>query len=169
MPPTGLVSHFLPFFFFLAPPAPAFGSAGTPPIFTSPLSSNLGVDTPSPLPAGALKSSMASGSAAIVLPNRPRFPIKRPTSAALLVSYCKHVPDAESYVLRVKAGVGSSGFWGCGGGDDARAASADFSGCLAAYFWRFWILEAEGLRTVYFEVMRVWSLGQVKSRARENW
>lgn len=59
--------------------------------------------------------------------------------------------------------VGSSAFCDCGVGDDACAVSADLVDCFAAYFWRFWIFEAEGLRTVYLEVMRVCGLvlGQV--------
>lgn len=55
----------------------------------------------------------------------------------------------------MKVVVGSSVFCDCGFGDDARAVSSDFEDCFAAYFWRFWILEAEGLSTVYLEVMRV--------------
>jgi hypothetical protein len=83
----------------------------------------------------------------------------------LLVSYCRHVPDAGSNVLSVKVVVASAGVCGCGCGDDERTVSAGFSGCLAAYFVRFWTLDADGLRTVYLEVMRVCSCGQVESRA----
>jgi hypothetical protein len=164
-PSSTVLPHFLPFFFFLPPaPAPALAS-GTPPIFTSPLSSGLGVTARSGPPAGALRSSGASGSAAIDLPSLPRFPINRPTSAALLVSYCRHVPDAGSNVLSVKVVVASPGACACGCGDDGRSVSAGFSGCFAAYFVRFWTLDADGLRTVYLEVMRVCSCGQVESRA----
>jgi hypothetical protein len=63
--------------------------------------------------------------------------------------------------------VASPGACACGCGDDERAVSASvgFSGCFAAYLVRFWTLDAEGLRTVYLEVMRVCSCGQVESRA----
>lgn len=37
-----------------------------------------------------------------------------------------------------------------------RDVSAAFSACLAAYFSRFLIFEAEGFRTVYLDVMRVY-------------
>jgi hypothetical protein len=69
--------------------------------------------------------------------------------------------------LSVKVVVASPGACACGCGDDERAvsASAGFSGCFAAYLVRFWTLDAEGLRTVYLEVMRVCSCGQVESRA----
>lgn len=153
------LAHFLPFFFFFPPPevpvfAPAFGSVGSPPILTSPLSSSLGVDRPSP-PVGALRSSTVSGSAAMCLPSRPRFPISLPTSAPLFVSYCRHVPDSGSYVLSVKVTVTSSGSCDGGGGDDARVLSAGLEACFAAYFWRFFIFEDVGFRTVYLEIMRV--------------
>ena len=52
--------------------------------------------------------------------------------------------------------VTSSGFCDCGGGDAERVVSAGLDDCFSAYFWRFLILEDVGLRTVYFEVMRVW-------------
>jgi hypothetical protein len=152
--PTILV-HFFPFFFFfpapLPPPVPGFCSAGTPPIFTS--SSTFGVDTP--VASAVLRSSATSGSAAICLPSRPKLPISLPTSAALAVSYCKHVPDAGSYVLRVNVAVGSSGFCGGGGGDEERDGSAGLALFLSRYFCRFLILDAVGFRTVYLEVKRV--------------
>lgn len=157
--------HFLPFFFFFPPAPPGTPEAGIPPIFTSPsaLVSGTGVDVPSPL-AGALRSSGASGSAAISRPSRPRLPISRPTSAALFVSYCKHVPDSGSYVLSVKVVVASSGFCDCGGGDDVREVSAGLSACFAVYFSRFLIFDAVGFRTAYLEVMRVCSCRQIGSR-----
>jgi hypothetical protein len=65
----------------------------------------------------------------------------------------------------MKVDVASPGACGCGCGDDDRVSSAGFSGFFAAYFWRFWTLEAVGLRTVYLEVIRVCSFGQVESRA----
>jgi hypothetical protein len=111
------------------------------------------VDTPSA--AGALRSSNASGSAAISLPSLPRFPISRPTSAALFVSYCKQVPESGSYVLSVNVGVGSSEFCASGGGDDVRVGSAGLADCFAAYFSRFLIFEALGFRTEYLDVIRV--------------
>jgi len=158
--PLVMIPHFLPFFFFFPPVAAGAPGAGVPPILTSPLSSTFGVDMPSPLPAGALRSSNASGSAAISLPSLPRFPISLPTSAALLVSYCRHVPDSGSYVLSVNVVVGSSGFCDCGGGDEVRVVSLGLSDCFAKYFWRFLIFEAEGLLTAYLEVMRVCSSSQ---------
>ena len=97
---------------------------------------------------------MASGSAAISLPNLPRLLTSRPTSAPFVVSYCRHVPDTGSYVFKTNVAVTSVGF-DCGGGDDVRAASVGFAACFAAYFSRFFIFEAEGLRTVYLDVMRV--------------
>lgn len=154
----GTVPHFFPFFFFFPPPVPVFESVGIPPILMSPSPSIFGVEAPSATPAGALRSSTMSGSAAICLPNLPKLPINLPTSAALFVSYCKHVPDSGSYVLSVKVVVGSSGFCDCGGGDDDRVVSFGLSTCFAAYFSRFLIFEALGFRTLYFEVIRVCSL-----------
>lgn len=149
--------HFLPFFFFLPPvPAPALGSGAVPPILTSPLSSTCGVDVFSP-PAGMLRSSVVSGSAAMCLPSLPRFPINRPTSAPLFVWYCRHVPDSGSYVFSVKVAVTSSGSW-AGGGDEARVVSTGRAAFFSSYFWRFLILEAVGLRTEYLDVIRVWQL-----------
>jgi len=55
----------------------------------------------------------------------------------------------------VKNTVTSSGFCDCGGGDDARAVSVGFEARFSSYFWRFFILEAVGLRTEYLDVMRV--------------
>ena len=147
-----LVAHFLPFFFFFPPPVPAAAGTGTPPIFTSPASSTFGVATPAS--CGALRSSIASGRAAISLPSRPKLLTNRPTSAPFVVSYCKHVPDTGSYVFKTKVAVTSSGF-DCGGGDDVRDVSAGFAACFVAYFSRFLIFEAEGFRTVYLDVMRV--------------
>lgn len=123
--------HFLPFFFFFPPPVPAVAGTGTPPILTSPCSSTFGAATPAS--CGALRSSMASGSAAISLPNLPRLLMSLPTSAPLVVSYCKHVPDTGSYVFRTKVAVTSVDF-DCGGGgdDDVRDVSAVFDACLAA-------------------------------------
>jgi hypothetical protein len=57
----------------------------------------------------------------------------------------------------MKVAVGSLGFCDCGGGDDVRAVSAGFAACLVAYFSRFFIFEAEGFRTVYLDVMRVYT------------
>jgi len=102
-----------------------------------------------------LKSSIVSGSAAMCLPNLPRLPISRPTSAPLFVSYCRHVPDSGSYVLSVKKTVTSSGFCDCGGGEDARDVSAGRAALFSSYFWRFFILEDVGFRTEYLDVMRV--------------
>jgi hypothetical protein len=102
-----------------------------------------------------LRSSVVSGSAAMCLPNLPKFPINLPTSAPLFVSYCRHVPDSGSYVFSVKKTVTSSGFCACGGGDDARVGSADLEALFSSYFWRFFILEAVGLRTEYLDVIRV--------------
>lgn len=45
----------------------------------------------------------------------------------------------------------------CGPGDDVRDVSAGFAACLAAYFSRFFIFEAEGFSTVYLDVMRVYN------------
>jgi hypothetical protein len=56
--------------------------------------------------------------------------------------------------------VGSSGFCDCGGGEDVRVVSVGLVACFAVYFSRFLIFEAVGLRTEYFEVMRVWVRGQ---------
>lgn len=66
------------------------------------------------------------------------------------------MPETGSYVFKTNVAVAS---WGldCGGGDDVRAVSAGFAACLAAYFWRFLIFEAEGFRTVYLDVMRVFN------------
>lgn len=154
------IVHFFPFFFFFPPapapapaPTPALGSAAVPPILTSPLSSTCGVDVPSP-PAGILRSSVVSGSAAICLPSLPKLPINLPTSAPLLVSYCRHVPDTGSYVFSVKVAVACSGSCG-GGGDDVRAVFAGLEAFFSSYFWRFLILEAVGFETEYLEVMRV--------------
>lgn len=153
--PQSLTLHFLPFFFFFPPvPAPAFASGAVPPILTSPLSSTCGVAAPSP-PAGMLKSSVVSGSAAICLPSLPRFPISLPTSAPLLVSYCRHVPDSGSYVFSVKVAVTSSTSCDCGCGDESRALSAGRDAFFSSYFCRFLILVAVGLWTEYLEVMRV--------------
>lgn len=55
--------------------------------------------------------SETSGRAAIVLDSFSRLLIKRPTSAALVVWYFKHTPDAGSYVLRVRAACGGAGAW----------------------------------------------------------
>ena len=155
-----VVAHFFPFFFFFPPPAPPalaplFCSVGIPPMFTSPPSSSLGVDTPSPA-AGALRSSTASGNDAMCLPSLPRFPINLPTSAPLVVSYCRHVPEFGSYVLSVNVTVTSSGLCVCGEGDDARAGWVGFEACFSAYFCRFFIFEAVGFKTEYFDVIRVW-------------
>lgn len=148
--------YFLPFFFFFPTVfALAFGSAGTPPIFTSPLSSSAGVETRSP-PIGALRSSGISGNAAICLPSLPRLPTSLPTSAPLFVSYCRHVPDSGSNVLSVNVIVTSSGLCKCGGGDEERVASVDLEACLSAYACRFFIFEDVGLSIVYFDVIRVY-------------
>lgn len=66
------------------------------------------------------------------------------------------MPDSGSKVLSVNVTVTSSGFCGCGCGDDERVESTGFDLCFSAYFWRFLILEDVGLRTVYFDVIRVW-------------
>jgi hypothetical protein len=60
--------------------------------------------------------------------------------------------------LRVKVAVGSSGFWaGCG--EVERVVVAGLAACLAAYFWRFEILEGVGVSTEYLDVMRVCECG----------
>jgi hypothetical protein len=102
-----------------------------------------------------LKSSVVSGSAAMCLPNLPRLPINLPTSAPLFVSYCRHVPDSGSYVLSVNVTVVSSGFCDCGGGDEARVVSVGLDAFFSSYFWRFFILDSVGFRTVYLDVIRV--------------
>jgi len=125
------IVHFLPFFFFFPPElAPIFDSAVAPPIFTSPLSSIAAVATFSA--AGTLKSSAVSGRAAICLPNLPKLPIRRPTSAPLLVLYCRHVPDSGSYVFNMNVTVTSSGFCNCGGGDDVRVELVGLDACFSA-------------------------------------
>jgi hypothetical protein len=53
--------------------------------------------------------------------------------------------------------VGSSGFCGGGGGEEDRVASAGFAAFALMYCWRFSILDAVGLSTVYLEVIRVWA------------
>lgn len=108
---------------------------------------------------------MASGSAAISRPSRPRLLTSRPTSAPFVVSYCRHVPDTGSYVFNTNVAVASWGF-DCGGGDDVLDLSAGFAACFAAYFSRFFIFEAEGFRTVYLDVMRVYN--RISTQIRIN-
>lgn len=66
------------------------------------------------------------------------------------------MPDSGSYVFSANVVVGSSGFCADeGGGEEVRDGSASFAACLSRYFWRFFIFEGVGFRTVYLEVMRV--------------
>jgi hypothetical protein len=53
------------------------------------------------------------------------------------------------------ASLGSFASAAGGGGEDARDVSVGREAFFSSYFWRFFIFEGVGFRTVYLEVMRV--------------
>lgn len=144
--------HFFPFPFFFLPPG-CCPPAPDPPTFGT--FSTTGVATPLPSPTSAMMtSSFNSGKPAMPRPNFPRICINRETSAALVVLYFNVVPDAGSYVFRVRvARMGSAGVVGGAGVVGAAAASSGVGFGLRS---RFEGLDGSGRGLiVYFVVMRV--------------